>query len=95
MSHSTGLHIRLEIPKPLPMVVVDNRRLKQVILNLMSNAIKFTAPGGRLTLRGELHPPRGVRLTVSDTGIGMTQAEQEIAVKQFGQIDSELARRRA
>ncbi len=89
---SAGLHIRLEIPAPLPSVVVDGRRIKQVILNLMSNSVKFTMPGGRITLRSELLAPRGLRITVSDTGIGMTKEEMEVALEQFGQIDSELSR---
>lgn len=89
---SAGLHIRLEIPAPLPTAVVDSRRIKQVILNLMSNSIKFTMPGGRITLRGELLAPKGLRITVSDTGIGMTREELEVALEQFGQIDSELSR---
>ncbi len=89
---SAGLHIRLEIPALLPNVIVDSRRIKQVILNLMSNSIKFTMPGGRITLRGELIAPNGLRITVSDTGIGMTKDELEIAFEQFGQIDNELSR---
>lgn len=89
---SVGLHIRLEIPAPLPMANVDSRRLKQIILNLMSNSIKFTPPGGRITLRGELLAPRGLRLSVVDTGIGMSKDELQIALEQFGQIDSELSR---
>ncbi len=89
---SAGLHIRLEIPAPLPNVIVDSRRMKQVILNLMSNAIKFTMPGGRITLRGELKAPKGLVVTVADTGIGMTKEETAIAFEQFGQIDNELSR---
>ena len=87
-----GLHIRLEIPAPLPFVIVDGRRIKQVILNLMSNAVKFTPPGGRLTLRAELQAPRGLLISVGDTGIGMTKEEVDVALEQFGQIDSELSR---
>jgi PAS domain S-box-containing protein len=90
-SHA-GLHIRLEIPVPLPFVLVDGRRIKQVILNLMSNAVKFTPPGGRITLRAELIAPKGLKISVIDTGIGMTKEEVEVALEQFGQIDNELSR---
>ena len=89
---SAGLHIRMEVPKPLPSLTADERRIKQVILNLMSNALKFTPPGGRVTLRAEVMEPRGLRIAVIDTGIGMTPEEVEIAREQFGQLDSELAR---
>ncbi len=87
-----GLHIRLEIPAPLPFVIVDGRRIKQVILNLMSNAVKFTPPGGRITLRAELQAPKGLLISVGDTGIGMSKDEVSVALEQFGQIDSELSR---
>ena len=87
-----GLHIRMEMPAPLPFVVVDGRRIKQVILNLMSNAVKFTPPGGRITLRAELDKTKGVKIAVADTGIGMSKEEMEVALEQFGQIDSELSR---
>ena len=89
---TAGLHIRLEIPKPLPMLRADGRRLKQIILNLMSNSVKFTLPGGRLTLRAEVVEPKGLRILVGDTGIGMTKEEVDVALMQFGQIDSDLAR---
>ncbi|WP_051085710.1 sensor histidine kinase [Neomegalonema perideroedes] len=89
---SAGLHIRMEVPKPLPSLTADERRIKQVILNLMSNALKFTPPGGRVTLRAEVLEPKGLRIAVIDTGIGMTPEEVEIAREQFGQLDSELAR---
>ncbi len=87
-----GLHIQLVIPGPLPFVIVDGRRIKQVILNLMSNAVKFTPPGGRITLRAELETPRGLMISVTDTGIGMTKEEIAISLEQFGQIDNELSR---
>lgn len=89
---AAGLHIRLEIPAPLPFVIVDGRRIKQVILNLMSNAVKFTPPGGRISLRAEMDPPTGLKISVVDTGIGMTQDEISVALEQFGQIDNDLAR---
>jgi len=89
---AAGLHIRLEIPAPLPFVIVDGRRIKQVILNLMSNAVKFTPPGGRITLRAEMDEPQGLKLSVIDTGIGMTPDEINVALEQFGQIDNDLSR---
>ncbi len=87
-----GLHIQLVIPGPLPFIVVDGRRIKQIILNLMSNAVKFTPPGGRITLRAELEAPHGLKVSVMDTGIGMTKEEIAISLEQFGQIDNELSR---
>ncbi len=70
----------------------DERRLKQVVLNLLSNAIKFTPAGGRVSLLASL-TAEGLRIDVSDTGIGIAEADISQALEPFGQIDSSVARR--
>ncbi|MEO1293534.1 MAG: ATP-binding protein, partial [Pseudomonadota bacterium] len=87
-----GLHGKHEIDQSLPTMVLDERRLKQVILNLISNAVKFTPPGGTITVSAALYDERGVCISVRDTGIGMTEAEIPRALSKFGQIDGELSR---
>jgi PAS domain S-box-containing protein len=86
------LTLAVEIEHRLPLIVADPTRLKQVLLNLLSNAIKFTEPGGSATVRAYRAAEGGVALEVNDTGIGMTQAEIEIALEPFGQVDARLAR---
>ncbi|HUO01443.1 MAG TPA: ATP-binding protein [Rhizomicrobium sp.] len=76
----------------LPHVRGDYRLIKQILVNLLTNAVKFTPPGGRVAIGGALSD-RGIRLTVSDTGIGMTQDELEKAMSQYGQVDSKIARK--
>ncbi len=78
---------------PAAEVVVDQRRLKQVLINLMSNAVKFTPPGGSVSVAVELAGDRALRLTVADTGIGMTEEEIELALQVFGQVESSVQRR--
>jgi len=56
----------------VPPVLGDDRSLRQILLNLLSNAVKFTPPGGSITIECELEPSGAVRLSVVDTGIGMT-----------------------
>ena len=75
----------------LPRIRADYRLLKQVLINLLTNAIKFTPPGGKVTIGATVG--QDIRLTVSDTGIGMTQAELEMAMSQYGQVDSRVARK--
>jgi signal transduction histidine kinase len=75
----------------LPRIRADYRLLKQMLINLLTNAIKFTPPGGQVTIGAVVG--QDIRLTVSDTGIGMTQAELEMAMSQYGQIDSKVARK--
>ena len=55
----------------LPRILADERAMKQVMLNLLSNAVKFTPDGGRVTIEGEQIEDGAVRITVSDTGIGI------------------------
>jgi len=69
----------------------DARKLKQILLNLLSNAIKFTASGGQVGICAG-RSGSDVVLSVEDTGIGMSEAEIEVALTPFGQVESGLAR---
>jgi signal transduction histidine kinase len=71
----------------------DARTVKQVLLNFLSNAIKFTPEGGRVTARVITDADGGLCLSVSDTGIGMTAKEIDVALAPFGQVDSLIARK--
>lgn len=77
----------------LPHLWADQRRLKQVLLNLLSNAVKFTLPGGSVTVSIDWQAEDGLSISVTDTGIGMTEDEITIALTPFRQVDSGLARR--
>ncbi len=89
---AAGVVIAVEIPAALPPVRGDDRRLKQILLNLVSNAVKFTPAGGRVEIRVEADDS-GLRFIVADTGIGIAKSDLETALRPFGQIDSSLARR--
>ncbi len=75
-----------------PRLRADRRRLRQILLNLISNAVKFTPEGGEVRVSAA-HDEAGLTLAVTDTGIGMAQDEIPIAFERFGQIDSTLARK--
>jgi signal transduction histidine kinase len=81
-----------EFEPNVPPLRCDERTLKQVLLNFLSNAVKFTPPGGQVTL-GIRRVADGVAVSVTDTGIGMTKDEIAIALSAFGQVDSRLARK--
>lgn len=88
-----GVKLDSHVEQDLPGLLADSRRVKQVLLNLLSNAVKFTPAGGRVTLSALRAPDGGVRFEVEDTGIGMDEQGIEIALTQFGQVDSKLARK--
>ena len=88
-----GVVMEVDVEASLPDLVGDERAVKQILLNLLSNAIKFTARGGTVAVKASCDSQGGICLAVSDTGIGMSVAEIEVALSPFGQVDSKLARK--
>jgi signal transduction histidine kinase len=82
----------LAVPDDLPAVRGDALRLKQVVLNLLTNAVKFTLEGGTVTVGAAVAPDGGIEISVADTGIGMAPEEIPIALEPFRQVSSPLAR---
>jgi signal transduction histidine kinase len=66
-------------------VLGDERKLKQILVNLLDNAVKFTKTGGRVSLRGEPDDDGGYVITVEDTGIGIKHADIPRVLERFGQ----------
>src|SRR5579864_2878660 len=94
-SHAIAGEIRLstEIQGPLPALICDSTRLKQILLNLVSNALKFTERGGSVVVAVRGNPDGSIVFEVRDTGFGMTAEEIDIALQPFGQVDSGHTRR--
>lgn len=82
------VEVILELPPALPQIYADRTRLKQVLLNLIGNAIKFT-PEGIVKLGAELCPTDSslVRFTVTDHGMGIPQEKQQLIFQTFKQAD--------
>jgi PAS domain S-box-containing protein len=92
-----GLRLTCEVsPEVNPDLVGDPTRLRQVLLNLLGNAIKFTNTG-EVSLMVDLDPvglaPTALRFTVSDTGIGISTSQQGLVFERFAQGDSSTTRR--
>ena len=84
------IHIKAELGTAGE-VEADAGKLRQMLLNLVSNAVKFTPEGGRVTI-GAQRLPNTVEISVSDTGIGIAESEFEHLFEEFRQIDSDIAR---
>ena len=80
-----GCALHADVDPGLPTVVCDERATKQILLNLASNAVKFTPPGGRITLFAHLHHDGAIRFGVSDTGVGIAREDQQRVFENFGQ----------
>jgi signal transduction histidine kinase len=88
-----SLEIEHEIPSDLPSVMVDEVRIREVLINLISNAIKFTPDQGRIIIRARIHETiqmedgkKVVELEVQDTGVGIRDEDQEVIFEQFCQL---------
>jgi len=82
-----------ELPNDLPLLRGDERRLAQVMRQLLSNAVKFTEIGGTVTVGARLEPDAGLLIFVRDTGIGIPENDLDRVFEPFTQLDSTLARR--
>ncbi|QSJ18103.1 PAS domain S-box protein [Nostoc sp. UHCC 0702] len=85
-----GLLLTSEIDPKADICIADARRIKQMLLNLLTNAVKFT-PAGRVSLSIK-KVPEGITFTVSDTGIGIDENQFQFLFEPFKQLDSKLNR---
>ena len=78
--------IRTSLAQKLPQVVADARSVRQIILNLLSNSIKFTGAGGQVIVSTAFSDSGEVAIRVRDTGVGMNEAEIQTALEPFRQL---------
>lgn len=84
-----GMRFYSELEENLPLLMADERSLKQILLNLISNAIKYNSENGRITVASERLDQNTVCLSVSDTGSGMTAPNIRKALQPFQQVMDE------
>ena len=87
-----NVKLEFEVEDNAPALHADERKLKQIMSNLLTNAIKFTQPGGLVTTRVWSKPESGYVIQITDTGIGIAAEDIPKALAQFGQVDSALDR---
>ncbi|VXD16213.1 putative Histidine kinase [Planktothrix serta PCC 8927] len=93
-AHQKNIRLSYQIEDVTEALNVDERRMRQVLINLLNNAVKFTPEGGRVRLevRGDLQE-QTISFSVIDNGIGITPEDQSRLFQAFIQIDSRLSRR--
>ncbi len=87
------LHLNVKVPHDLPSLRGEERAIKQILTNLLTNAIKFTPEGGSVTLTAGMDEAGRMVIEVEDTGIGMAPEDIPVAMAPFGQIESALSRK--
>ena len=91
-AREAGLQLVNCLPVDLPQMHVDARAVKQILINLLGNAVKFTPSGGSVTVEAAIIPEGGIALMVVDTGIGIAEDNLERVFEPFWQADAGIRR---
>jgi PAS domain S-box-containing protein len=84
---SSGLEIREEVGEGLPALLADSRLIRQILINLLTNALKFSEKDGAITIRAAINENNELSLSVEDQGIGIPQERISEALEPFGQVN--------
>lgn len=90
-SNEKGISLEAALPDDAIWVWCDGEKIEHALLNLLANAFKFTARGGRIVVRVE-HDEESVRISVSDTGVGIPYDRQALIFDRFSQVDASETR---
>jgi signal transduction histidine kinase len=92
LAERNNLTLNLEVAENIPELVTDAGKVQQILYNFLSNAIKYTTAGGKIAVTAAMTDERHVRIAVSDTGCGITEADKEKIFEKFHQADGSLTR---
>jgi signal transduction histidine kinase len=85
--------VEVQIDDVFPSIWTDRRRLRQILMNVISNALSFTPSEGRIAVHGHFAPSGDIEIAIVDSGSGMTPDEAKRAVTRFGHAEDELTRK--
>ncbi|HYD19336.1 MAG TPA: PAS domain-containing sensor histidine kinase [Patescibacteria group bacterium] len=86
-----GVDVKVELPEELPELLAEELGFKQIMLNLIGNAIKFTPQGGKVRVTAGVQPTGQMYIDVADNGIGMSAEEIKKAMTPFGKVDTSFS----
>jgi signal transduction histidine kinase len=90
LAEKKNLELEYDVPSGLPPLRQDQAKVQQILSNLLSNAIKFTPEGGRILVSADCDQVGNLRLTVTDTGIGISPEDQQLVFEKFRQAGGAL-----
>jgi len=89
LADQAGVDLNVDFPANFPVLHTDSLRFSQALINIVTNAVKFTPAGGSVTVRGRREPDSGAAvLIISDTGIGIAKRDIPTALSPYGQVRS-------
>ncbi|TVQ84914.1 MAG: PAS domain-containing sensor histidine kinase [Micavibrio sp.] len=86
------LRVAVNVPEDLPHIFAEELAMKQTLMNVVSNCVKFTPEGGKIEISASVDEEGHMVLDISDTGVGMTEEELAKAMQPFGQVATDLDR---
>lgn len=91
-AQEAGVTLVADLPDKMPGFLGDETRIKQIIVNLVSNSVKFTDKGGTVTVTVLVRADNGLDIIVKDTGIGIAEEDIPLILKSFGQVQNSYTR---
>jgi len=86
------IKVKLTVADDIPVLTTDGGKVQQILYNFLSNSVKFTSEHGRIEIRANMTDEKTVRIAVSDTGHGISEADREKIFEKFRQADGSITR---
>ena len=93
LTEQKTINVRLDVADDIPLVDTDPQKVQQILYNLLSNAIKFTPEQGRIQIAAVMRDDTTVRISIMDTGPGISHEDQEKIFDKFHQLDGSITRK--
>jgi len=93
LTEQKTIKVRLDVADDIPLIDTDSQKVQQILYNLLSNAIKFTPEQGRIQIAAVMRDDTTVRISITDTGPGISHEDQEKIFDKFHQLDGSITRK--